>query len=97
MQEPTFVYSYFRTELYNILKDELGYLTKEFPDGSQALEEAEGQLAEFLNRELRKAYIAGHREGAESVIQDNKLSLDFSPDVDARYATRKYEDWKSKQ
>ena len=97
MQEITLVYSYFRTELFNILSDELGYLTKQFPDGKQALEEAEGQIAEFLNRERRKAYIAGHREGAESVIQDNKLALDFLPDVDAIHASRKYESWKSKQ
>lgn len=95
MQETFVTSSYFRTELFNILQDELGYLTKQFPDGKQALEEAEGQIAEFLNRELRKAYVAGHREGAESVIQDNKLPLDFLPDVDAIHASRKYEAWKN--
>lgn len=89
--------TYYRLELFNTLKNQLGYLTSQFPDGSQALEEAEGHLAEYLNCQLRRAYIAGHAEGAISVIQDNKLPLDFSPETDAIYAARKYEDWKNGQ
>lgn len=91
--------SFFRSELNNILHSQLDYLMKQFPDGFTALEEAEGQIAEFLNQQMRKAYVAGHAEGAQSVIQDEDLQnrIVFSPETDALWSARKYEDWKSNQ
>lgn len=89
--------TYFRSEIFSILSDELGYLTNQFPDGQEALREAEGAIAEFLNRELRKAYIAGHAEGVQAVMADRKLEGEFSPETDAIWSARKYEDWKNRQ
>ena len=96
--EKKIVRSFYRQEIADILRNQLGYLLKSV-DSDEALEEAEGQLAEFLNQQLRRAYIAGHAEGAQSVIEDEELQdkLVFSPETDAIWAARKYEDWKSTQ
>jgi len=87
--------SFFRHELSEILKNQLGYLVSSASDGAVALEETEGQLAEFLNEQLRRAYVAGHSEGVQAVMEDNKLDTVFSPETDKIYAERKYEVWKS--
>ena len=62
-----------------------------------ACEEAKVKLFSFINDELKKSYIAGHREGAISAMQAMNPQGDilfFDDQVDKHYAEKQYQQYR---
>jgi hypothetical protein len=94
MQEVNLEYSAFRQDIREALASQLGYLITQHEDGDEALEEADGAIAQVFDKWLKKAYIDGHAAGVRAAIADHGINAEFSPIEDAIYAERKYLGWK---